>query len=232
MEQFSDGGPDLLTLMNESCEAEGEFSVNFHDFFLKLNFDIHIKNAFDLLAWSSIFIIIPSFRFILSKSFLWGLTFLVFITRASAMLADKNKSWKILFFYFHSCALKMIPSWSSTFVLVIAKNPLRTRDNLPTDAFVFFFDWNTSHFGFFWFSAFWLLILSRFRLSAVLIVLIVEDDSFETKGVEKGSFCKRSDMFRIDSSNLISGISLQDDFAILLNFGYLSVWVSYCLNHE
>ena len=50
MEQFSDGGPDLLTLMNESCEAEGEFSINFHDFFFKVNFDIHIKNAFDLLA--------------------------------------------------------------------------------------------------------------------------------------------------------------------------------------
>ena len=50
MEQFNEGGPDLITLLNTLCEAEGEVSFNMHDFFLKLTFDIHIANAFDLLG--------------------------------------------------------------------------------------------------------------------------------------------------------------------------------------
>ena len=50
MEQFNEGGPDLISLLNTNCEAEGEISFNMHDFFFKVTFDIHIANAFDFLG--------------------------------------------------------------------------------------------------------------------------------------------------------------------------------------
>ena len=51
-EQFSDGGPDLFSLLNENCEAEGEISLNLHDLFVKLSFDMkQIKDVFELLIW-------------------------------------------------------------------------------------------------------------------------------------------------------------------------------------
>ena len=51
VEQFSDGGPDLFTLLNDNCEAEGELSLNLHDLFVKLSFDMkNIKDAFELLG--------------------------------------------------------------------------------------------------------------------------------------------------------------------------------------
>jgi hypothetical protein len=49
-EMFNDGGPNIISQLNENCEAEGEVSLNLHDFFFKLSFDIHIKNAFDYLG--------------------------------------------------------------------------------------------------------------------------------------------------------------------------------------
>ena len=49
--QFSDGGPDIITLLNDNCSAEGEISINLHDLFLKLSFDLkQIKDVFDLLG--------------------------------------------------------------------------------------------------------------------------------------------------------------------------------------
>ena len=48
--QFHEAGPGLLTLIGESSEAEGEISINFHDFFVKVSYDINIKNAFELLG--------------------------------------------------------------------------------------------------------------------------------------------------------------------------------------
>ena len=50
LDQFTEGGPNLITLLNQNCEGEGELSINLHDIFGKLSFDIHIKNAFDFLA--------------------------------------------------------------------------------------------------------------------------------------------------------------------------------------
>lgn len=50
MEQFNEGGPSIITLLNQNSTAEGELSCNLHDFFLKVTFNIHIKNAFDVLG--------------------------------------------------------------------------------------------------------------------------------------------------------------------------------------
>lgn len=48
--QFSEGFTGLLELVRESCAAEGEISLNFHDFFAKVSFDMEIEEAFDLLG--------------------------------------------------------------------------------------------------------------------------------------------------------------------------------------
>lgn len=47
--QFFEGAPEFIDLLKESCQAEGELSLNFHDFFLRVNFDITVDEAFDLL---------------------------------------------------------------------------------------------------------------------------------------------------------------------------------------
>lgn len=41
--------PEFLDLLRESCEGVGEISLNFHDCFVKVSFDITIDDAFDLL---------------------------------------------------------------------------------------------------------------------------------------------------------------------------------------
>lgn len=50
LSQFSEGFAGLLELVRESCAAEGEISLNFHDFFAKVSFDMEIEEAFDLLG--------------------------------------------------------------------------------------------------------------------------------------------------------------------------------------
>ena len=124
----------------------------------------------------------------------------------------------------------MVPSWSSTFVLIVAKNPLRSRNHFTTNTFVLIFYW------------IYVLRLIRFsttikffrlcwiRFSAVLVILIIKDDSFKTEGIKKCSLCERSNMLRIDSSYLICCISLQYHFAVLLNFSYLGMRACNCLN--
>lgn len=47
--QFFEGAPAFLDLLKQHCRFEGEFSLNFHDFFARVDFDLDIEEAFDLL---------------------------------------------------------------------------------------------------------------------------------------------------------------------------------------
>jgi hypothetical protein len=47
--QVSEGSGALIEEVKNSCEAEGELSLNFHDFFVKVAFDVEVEDAFDLL---------------------------------------------------------------------------------------------------------------------------------------------------------------------------------------
>ena len=76
-----------------------------------------------------------------------------------------------------------------------------------------------------------LLFPVLYILSGVLFLLVVKDDPFETEGVEKSPFRERSDVFWVDGSDLIGGISLQNDLCILWNLSYLLVGACNCLNH-
>ena len=76
-----------------------------------------------------------------------------------------------------------------------------------------------------------LLFPVLYILSGVLFLLVVKDDPFEAEGIEKSPFRERSDVFWVDGSDLIGGISLHDDLCILWNFSYLLVGACNCLNH-
>lgn len=47
--QVAQGSSALLDEVKQSCEAQGELSLNFHDFFVKVTFDVEVEDAFDLL---------------------------------------------------------------------------------------------------------------------------------------------------------------------------------------
>lgn len=49
MGQVSEGSGALIDELKDNCEAEGELSLNFHDFFVKVSFDVEVEDAFDLL---------------------------------------------------------------------------------------------------------------------------------------------------------------------------------------
>jgi hypothetical protein len=49
LSQVSEVSTALIDELKQSCEAEGELSLNFHDFFVKVSFDLEVEDAFDLL---------------------------------------------------------------------------------------------------------------------------------------------------------------------------------------